>query len=229
MKRTIISLVTAGLVATAFPVLAVKHYGAKICSQASLSCYTVKRGDSWQRLWSNSRQRDVVMKLNRMNTRLQPGMTIAVPRNIHRLNKMDIAPMSTYYDTNGKKAVVVKLSKLAWGAYDERGRLLNWGPVSGGKSWCSDVGRGCKTIRGEFSVYREQGAGCVSGKYPLPNGGAPMPYCMHFKGGYAMHGSDTVPGYHDSHGCVRMFPSDAKWLNQNFVTVPGTKVIVHGY
>ena len=58
-----------------------------------------------------------------------------------------------------------------------------------------------------------------------------MPYCMHFFRGYALHGSRTVPGYADSHGCVRMFIEDARWLNEEFIDVPGegyqgTRVIV---
>jgi lipoprotein-anchoring transpeptidase ErfK/SrfK len=39
---------------------------------------------------------------------------------------------------------------------------------------------------------------------------------MFFHRGYALHGSYDVPGYNASHGCVRMFVKDAKWLNQEF-------------
>ncbi len=51
-----------------------------------------------------------------------------------------------------------------------------------------------------------------------------MPYCMHFSGGYALHGSPTVPGYNASHGCVRLFTEDAKWLNQHFVDIGSTVI-----
>ena len=60
-----------------------------------------------------------------------------------------------------------------------------------------------------------------------------MPYCMHFFRGYALHGSEVVPGFRDSHGCVRLFIEDAKWLNEEFIIVPraggiiGTRVIVN--
>ncbi len=60
-----------------------------------------------------------------------------------------------------------------------------------------------------------------------------MPYCMYFHKGFALHGSDDIPGYRASHGCVRMFIEDAKWLNQEFVEVGndktqliGTKVVI---
>jgi len=93
------------------------------------------------------------------------------------------------------------------------------------------VRRGCRTARGEFAFYRKRGRGCKSGKYPLrKGGGAPMPYCMYFYRGFAFHGSPTVPGYNASHGCVRLFTEDAKWLNQNFVTTDrSVKVKVKNY
>ena len=74
---------------------------------------------------------------------------------------------------------------------------------------------------------------CKSDVYPVGRGGAPMPYCMYFHKGFALHGSDDIPGYRASHGCVRMFTRDAKWLNEEFVEISndennhrGTKVIV---
>ena len=54
-----------------------------------------------------------------------------------------------------------------------------------------------------------------------------MPYCMFFHGGYALHGSNFVPDYNASHGCVRMSPDDAQWLNEDFVQEGLTKVHVH--
>jgi lipoprotein-anchoring transpeptidase ErfK/SrfK len=51
---------------------------------------------------------------------------------------------------------------------------------------------------------------------------------MFFHGGYAIHGSYQVPGYNASHGCIRVHPSDAEWLSDNFVRY-GTKVVVKPY
>jgi lipoprotein-anchoring transpeptidase ErfK/SrfK len=128
---------------------------------------------------------------------------------------------------SGGNIVKVDLGNLTWGAYDDGGNLLKYGRVSGGKSYCPDIGRGCRTVQGTFTVYSKKGAGCKSTRFPVGKGGAPMPYCMFFKGGYALHGSNAVPGYNASHGCVRMPPSDAQWLNQNFVRVGSTRVSVH--
>lgn len=125
-----------------------------------------------------------------------------------------------------KNIVKVNLTHGTWGAYDSAGDLVNSGHISGGKSYCPDIGKPCKTATGTFTVYDKRGAKCKSKIFPVGRGGAPMPYCMFFHQGYAMHGSNSVPNYNASHGCIRMSPSDAKWLSENFVTVGSTKVNV---
>ena len=192
-----------------------KRYGSKICDAPEYTCYTAKSGDSWAKLFPNEEERVTVMKVNRMNTRLHKGVQIAIPRSFGE-SFMDHAPFPQYGDATGNRYIVVSLSKLAFGAYDEGGELQLWGPISGGKNYCANIKRGCRTPAGQFAVYRKGGSGCKSSKYPLGKGGAPMPYCMFIYKGYALHGSPTVPGYHDSHGCVRMYPEDAKWLSKTF-------------
>lgn len=117
---------------------------------------------------------------------------------------------------------------LVWKAIDADGTVIRTGKGSGGKKYCADVGRSCKTPSGVYRVMSKGGPGCASGKYPLGKGGAPMPYCMFFKKYYAIHGSPDVPGHNASHGCIRVLPGDAKWLSHNFVKI-GTKVIVKPY
>jgi len=202
-----------------------KGYGATLCQDdPNYSCYQVESGDTWQNLFEDAQQRDLVMRINRMNTRLHAGMNIAVPQDLENLDKLSVAPFDAQIDPLGKKIIMVSLSKLAWGAYDRQGVLENWGPVSGARGYCPDIHSGCHTPKGNFTIYSKEGAGCVSTKYPVGRGGAPMPYCMFFKGGYALHGSREVPGYNASHGCVRMFVDDAKWLNQEFTAGGGVAV-----
>ncbi len=119
---------------------------------------------------------------------------------------------------------MVNLGNQTWRAVDDGGRVIRSGHVSGGKKYCPDIHRKCRTVTGTFTIYSKQGAGCKSSRFPVGRGGAPMPYCMFFHGGYALHGSNSVPNYNASHGCVRMSPSDARWLNQNFVRVGSTRV-----
>lgn len=129
----------------------------------------------------------------------------------------------------GQKVVIFSPKATAWAAYNAQGIRVKTGRASGGKNYCADVGRACKTTVGSYKFYSKKGADCTSGKYPIETGGgAPMPYCMHFNGGYALHGSYNVPDYNASHGCVRVLPSAAKWLSENFVDV-GTSMVVKPY
>jgi lipoprotein-anchoring transpeptidase ErfK/SrfK len=114
---------------------------------------------------------------------------------------------------------------MAWGAYEANGSLVRWGPASSARGYCPDIGRGCHTVTGRFAIYQKEGRGCYSTKFPVGRGGAPMPYCMFFHGGFALHGSYEVPGYNASHGCIRLFVDDAEWLNEEFTDI-GTPVIV---
>ncbi|MBN2689092.1 MAG: L,D-transpeptidase [Gammaproteobacteria bacterium] len=129
-----------------------------------------------------------------------------------------------------QKTFIFDPKHLAWAAYDRNGNLLRIGRASGGGNYCPDIGRACHTIVGTFRIIAKGGSTCKSSKFPLKtNGGAPMPYCMHFHSkGYAIHGSYDVPNYNASHGCIRVVPKDAKWLNEHFIEI-GSKVIVRPY
>lgn len=116
----------------------------------------------------------------------------------------------------------------SWKAIANDGSVVRTGRASGGKGYCPDIHRGCHTPVGSFTVWSKGSPSCKSSRYPLPNGGAPMPYCMFFSKYYAIHGSDDVPNYNASHGCIRVTRSDAAWLSHHFVHV-GTQVIVKPY
>lgn len=234
MKTIIFSIITSALVFIAPSTFAKSHYGLNFCSDPDFECIRVKSGQSWKRLFPDAYQRQIVQRLNRMNTRLRYGMKIAVPRNLAQTDLIDIAPFPETINAPGDKLIVVDPPSMAWGAYDGHGNLVHWGPMSGGKNYCRDVGRNCQTVSGKFHIYHKKGPKCESKKFPVGRGGAPMPHCMFFHAGYALHASPYVPGYHDSHGCVRIFKEDAKWLNEEFVRLPsennkGTTVIVNPY
>lgn len=129
----------------------------------------------------------------------------------------------------GRKVFIFDPQATAWAAYDAQGNLVKTGSASGGKDYCDDIGRQCHTVTGTFSVYSKKGAECTSSVYPIETGGgAKMPYCMHFHQGYSIHAAYEVPNYNASHGCIRVLPSAAQWLNQDFMDV-GTTVIVRPY
>lgn len=129
----------------------------------------------------------------------------------------------------GRKVFIFDPKAAAWGAYDKDGNLVKTGAASGGKSYCEDVGRSCRTVTGKYRVYSKKGPDCKSSAYPIETGGgARMPYCMHFYKGYSIHAAYEVPKWNTSHGCIRVLPSAAKWLNEDFMNV-GTTVIVRPY
>ncbi len=117
---------------------------------------------------------------------------------------------------------------LQWKAINDSGKVVRTGHGSGGRSYCPDIHRSCRTPVGTFHVIGKGGAGCRSSRYPVGRGGAPMPWCMYFSKYYAVHGSYEVPNYNASHGCIRIHPGDAKWLYKNFMHV-GTRVVVKSY
>jgi len=192
--------------------------GYRLCQDsAHFSCYKVKRADTWENLFPGMHDRNLVMRLNRMNIPLYSGLHLAVPKN-PSTDIEDYSPFPSHITPPGSKLIVVSINPnvLAWGAYESNGSLAAWGPAVGARGYCPDMGRGCHTALGHFEIYKKEGRDCVSSKFPIPRGGAPMPWCMYFHGGFALHGSYEVPGFNASHGCIRMFVPDAEWLNQEF-------------
>lgn len=148
----------------------------------------------------------------------------------------DNAPLPEYIKAPSEKLVVVDPTEHVWGAYNAKGKLIRWGIATTGAAYCSDIRQSCRTKSGEFRIYSLGDGGCISSKYPIPGGGAPMPYCMYFNGSQALHGSDDVQYSNASHGCVRMHVEDAKWLRYHFAEGPragngyrGTRVLIKGY
>jgi len=210
-----------------------QYYGAGLCSVPGYSCIKIKRGQTWKKLWPKVESRDLIQRINRTNMRLRTGRKIAVPTNLENLTIFDISPFPIKIKKQNVKLIIIDQLKLAWGAYDTNGDLQRWGPISSGKDYCPDVGRACTTITGIYYIFNAKDSRCVSNIFPVRRGGAKMPYCMFFYRGYALHGSYEVPGYRDSHGCVRLFKRDAKWLNKEFVDLPaeennflGTKIVI---
>lgn len=214
---------------------AVPRFGEQLCHRSDYYCIQIKPGDTWDSLFPEAETQDIVRRVNRMNITLREGITIAIPQHVEQLTIYDVSPFPRYINATGEKTIFVNQDELAWGAYDEQGELVWWGPISSGSGMCPNIEGHCETLAGEFRIIRKQDIDCISTVFPQradgTGGGAEMPYCMHFFRGYALHGSDSVPGYRASHGCVRMFIEDARWLNEEFIDLPGggflgTRVII---
>lgn len=230
-------IVSIGILAMSAWINATPRYGETLCQSPDYLCLKIKSGDTWDSLFPNDKARDMMKRVNRMNISLQSGMTLAVPKNLDNLSIYDVSPFPRYIEPTGEKIIFIDQKELAWGAYNSEGELVWWGPISSGSGHCRGIDNTCLTPSGFFRVIRKQDIDCISTVFPVRasgvNGGAVMPYCMHFFRGYALHGSYDVPGFHDSHGCVRLFIEDAKWLNEEFISLPGagglvgTRVIVN--
>lgn len=146
------------------------------------------------------------------------------------------APLPAHLDTTHEKAIYIDPANHFYGAYNGNGKLIRWGIATTGATSCRGEASSCRTHVGQFRLYSLGNENCTSSKYPFPTGGAPMPYCMFFVNGEAIHGSDDVTFANASHGCVRVHLSDAKWLRYHFAEGPskknnyhGTKVIIGHY
>jgi L,D-transpeptidase catalytic domain len=130
----------------------------------------------------------------------------------------------------GHREFIFDPKAFAWAAYDLEGNRLMTGSASGGKDVCDEnPSQSCRTVTGTFHVYNKRGIDCRSGEYPVETeGGAKMPYCMYFYRGFTIHAAYEVPNGNSSHGCVRVLPSAAKWLNEQFITI-GTRVTILSY
>lgn len=209
------------------------YYGAGLCTHPEYECIKINKGQTWENLFPDETQRDLVQRINRTYNNLWLGKEIAVPKDLKHATLLDYSPFPKTIEGD-EKQIIVDQEKLAWGAYDANGKLVNWGPVSTGSDRCSDNSSPtCRTLTGIFYVFSRENEKCKSNVFPVGKGGAKMPYCMYFHKGFALHGSNDIPGHRASHGCVRMFVQDAKWLNHEFVETAnddtknmGTKVIV---
>lgn len=154
----------------------------------------------------------------------------------HSSSSSQTISMPTQISPPGEKTIVVDPNLHGWGAYDADGTLVKSGMATAGANYCRDIHRRCHTRSGTFRIYSLGGPGCVSHKFPVGRGGAPMPYCMFFNGGQALHGSYEVVYGNISHGCVRLHVGDAEWIRYEFAERPnaengyrGTKVVVRPY
>lgn len=120
----------------------------------------------------------------------------------------------------GATSVEVSIAKQRMYVY-KGGTLYRTVRVStgNGKKYCAKGKCGVAvTPRGRFRVYNRINGWRTSYLGRLYNP-------LYFRGGYAIHGSGSVPSYPASHGCVRVSMSDARWLPG--VIPNGTTVWVH--
>ncbi|MCD5381322.1 MAG: L,D-transpeptidase [Candidatus Pacebacteria bacterium] len=228
-KSSIFSVIFWWLISSGFPgELFANEYANGVCKNNfsdDWHCVTVQAGDSWGSLFSDSQYLLKVQKLNRQNVRLRAGQQILLPSKTVAWNKL--SPFAQEIMTDYKDLFVFSPQLLAWAHYLD-GQLISWGPAVGGKSWCGDIRKTCRTKVGIFSftetanVRRRSSSfpvGCVDkdsdGNIISRKQCARMPYFVRFTNqGQGIH-SRTMRGRNASHGCVGVFLSDVVYISNH--------------
>jgi lipoprotein-anchoring transpeptidase ErfK/SrfK len=128
------------------------------------------------------------------------------------------------------KLIKVDLTNFHWEAFINN-QLVREGKASGGRKFCPDIDRPCKTPSGTFKVISKKGRWYRSSLYPVGCKGidcAPMPFAIKLlHSGMSIHGAKEKIEQHISHSCIHLSIEDSKWINQ-FVSI-GTPVIILPY
>ena len=140
----------------------------------------------------------------------------------------DYTSLPTRISSTGERTFIFSPKLYRWAAYDKYGHQVAMGPGDGGADFCQENNEPCRTPSGSFRITFKRGVECTSSQFPVGIGGSPMPYCMFFKNGNAIHGSPYLAGANTSHGCIRILTGAAKWLSKHFLS-RGTRVIVLPY
>lgn len=194
-------------------------HGKEVCNSDNdqFRCIAIYKGDTWKNLLKDENLRKFIMNLNRTNMPLKHRSWLIIPKELN-INQDNYSPFPNTITKTGRKKIVISISKQAYAAYGRQGNLVRWGAANTGAENGED-----DTPLGIFKVYRKKGVNCKSSKYPIPKGGSPMPYCMFFYKGYAIH-EYQMPGFPISLGCVRVDNEDAKWLYQ-FTPIDTTVIV----
>jgi len=125
--------------------------------------------------------------------------------------------LTAFLTTEASASVTVQISNSAqrMRVYVDGGLTYAW-PVSTAR-------RGYRTPAGSYRVQRMERM-WYSRKYHM----SPMPYSLFFRGGYAIHGTNSIRqlGRPASHGCVRLHPGNAAALYRLVQSRGGARIVV---
>ncbi|PRX49636.1 L,D-transpeptidase [Salegentibacter salegens] len=144
----------------------------------------------------------LIYTLNRIDKhRVKPGTKLIIPDSLVSDLKV-YAPFPTLLEPLDAidKTVIISKRIQAFALY-KNGNLLHWGPVSTGKQ---STGTPAGLYYGNYKAKR---------KISTIDKSWIMPYYFNFMNfeGIGTH-EYTLPGYPASHGCVRMYQEDAKFI-----------------
>lgn len=169
-----------------------------------------------------------VLKLNRLSlTRALKGTTLVVPTEPRELMSQSPFPGAAPVLKELPQALLVSVRVQAWAAY-ESGTLVRWGPVSSGK-------KSTPTPVGLYHTNwkQKQRTSTFNEEWLLK-------WYVNLQSDYGVSFHEyELPGFPESHSCVRLSPDDAEWIyrwcqtwalseDQRQVLQEGTPVIVFG-
>lgn len=211
-----------------------KDFSLKLCESGEYNCFKFyKKGSDyvkWDEAFKNEKIRALVQKINRRDNLIFRNACIALPDDITK-DELFYAPFKKEIDDK-EKHIIVDLNKLAFGAYKD-GKLVFWGAANGGVGRCKETGKfNCKTPIGEHQVYEIKKGASRSSLYPVECNdkkkcGVVVYNLIKFSGPVGVHGSKSLVGGNVSHGCIRVFRNDSKYII-NFVKIRA-KIIVLPY
>lgn len=218
---------------------AANPYTAKHCGDTRFSsCYVVRQGETWEILFPNPARRRIAMELSRQTVPLRGQQWVVVPPEIVTDTwYLEQSPLPRNRHSLLSHELVFSPRDLAWGLYVD-GNLKMWGAAAGGREYCENLGRTCRTPVGTFKVIATYGA---TGSLARPIGCAqcePIPFFTLFhlsdeieraQVGVGVHPGD-INGEHLSHGCVRTSYQSARYIHEFYENLPpGSSVTVLQY
>src|SRR5437016_4134873 len=99
--------IAMALLLQSFSTVAATFYGEGLCAYPQYECVKIDRGQSWETLFPDEVQRDIVQRINRSYNNLWLGKTIAVPRKLANKTLLDFAPFPLQIEEKGNKQVIV--------------------------------------------------------------------------------------------------------------------------
>lgn len=178
----------------------------------------IKGGDTLIQLFGKDWK--TVTRFNRIDEKhLIPGRTLKVPDDLRAAKHWTPMPEKYGPAANCDKYVLVLLEQQFIGFY-RKGLLAFDAPISSGKpkERCDAKNGNCATPIGIFQALGGDKSH-ISSLYAMPDGEPyPMDWAIRFyvstapNGGnvqYWIH-SGELPGYPDSHGCIRLMKKDAE-------------------
>ena len=107
------------LLATAFPQAFArkKHSQISECDTDAYTCMRVKRGQIWESLFPDEREREIVMRLIIVTVNCGRAV-IKIPNNLVSGDLLDYSPFPRQIEAPQEKVIVFDPKRYAWAAYE---------------------------------------------------------------------------------------------------------------